>query len=345
MKARLSFVSRRPSQKPEPTSPRGAAGGAAAGAEDDGPPMPEPLASPEMIPRASVLGQSTGAPGNSAGKGEVPLAGDGPTSPNFAKSRSKSILDLKKKASSLSEITGGGSGPGAGVEADTADTEPKQVFPSSVREGFLKKKGVVNLAWKKRYIVLLRHQLAYYDEQPTSADALPKGFINLASILRCEHHDAVSSLKDCTFDVVTPTRIFRLQAESLAAMDAWIASISGTAANEQQIIASRKRNVSHAALRTLAEQDRLKIDDSARISHEVAELRQWPTWNTFEVAAWIQTFGMGRYSTDFYNKGITGEKLKTIDDAALVALGIDEKVDRTKILTNIKKLQQDTKRG
>jgi len=311
--------------------------------------MPEPLASPEIIPRPSALGLSPGSnqgpreSGGATGGGKE--AGEVPTSPNVAKSRSKSILDLKKKVSTL-ETTGGTPEKAMGGGDDLGDSgEPKQVFPASVREGFLKKKGVVNTSWKRRYLVLLPHQLAYYEEQPTSADALPKGFINLASILKCGHHDPVASLKDFTFDVVTPTRIFRLQAESQADMDAWIASISGTAANEQQIIASRKRNVSHAALRTLAEQDRLKVEDSAHISHEVAELRQWPTWNTFEVAAWIQTFGMGRYSPDFYNKGVNGEKLRTLDDAALQAIGVEEKPDRAKILAAVKKLIQDTKRG
>jgi hypothetical protein len=339
-----------------PSSPRGAGGNA--GLDDpNAPPMPEPLASPEVLPRPSALGTIVGSGSSrnteissptgasaAAQAAKDAAAGesggnDNPTSPTMtgnSKTRSKSILDLKKKQSTLSD--------GNGAEEMGDDGELKPIFPASVREGYLKKKGVVNLAWKKRYIVLLPHQLAYYEDKPTTADALPKGFINLASILRCEHHDAVSSLKDCTFDVVTPTRIFRLQAESPADMDAWIASISGTAANEQQILASRRRNVSHAALRTL-DQDKLKIDDSATISHEIAELRQWPNWNTFEVAAWIQTFGMGRYSPDFYNKGITGDKLKSLDDSSLVQLGIDEKPDRVKILTNVKKLIQDTKRS
>lgn len=330
MKTRLSFVSRRPSTKPEPTSPRGDKK-LGADAEDAGPPMPEPLASPEVIPRPSMLGQIKT-------EASAPLA-DNPTSPNFNKARSKSVLDLKKKASTLD-----GANPtplgGAGDTTSDSDNDEamKQVFPSSIREGFLRKKGVINTSWKKRFIVLLPHQLAYYDDRPMSADALPKGYINLASISKCEHHDKDSSQKDFTFDVVTPTRIFRLQAESLPDMDAWIASISGTAANEQQMLASRKRNVSHAALRTLVQEDRINIQDSARISHENAELEQWPSWNTFAVAAWIQTFGMGRYSPDFYNKGINGEKLRSLDDATLVELGIDEKADRVKILSNVKKL-------
>ena len=259
MKSRLSFVSRRPSAKPEPISPRG---DKKTDLDASGPPMPEPLASPEILPRPSVLGQmSSGglvkeaSVGLSSGGGAAGAPGsEQPTSPNFAKGRSKSILDLKKKASAVGG-DGGNGATTAGALEDSMDDTPKQVFPASVREGFLRKKGVVNTSWKKRYIVLLSHQLAYYDEQPQSADALPKGYINLASISKCEHHDPVASLKDFTFDVVTPTRIFRLQAESAADMDAWIASISGTAANEQQILASRKRNVSHAALRTLAEQD------------------------------------------------------------------------------------------
>ena len=39
---------------------------------------------------------------------------------------------------------------------------------------------------------------------------------------------------DCKFDVRTPTRVFQLQAESVQVMDAWIAAISGTAANHIQ---------------------------------------------------------------------------------------------------------------
>lgn len=327
MKARLSFVSRRPSTKPEATSPRGEK--KLPELDTGGPPMPEPMVSPEIIPRPSALGISK-EPAQS-------LSDGGPTSPTFAKTRSKSVLDLKKKPSTLADGTPMGEALGA-VGQDASSDEPKQVFPSSIREGYLRKKGVINTSWKKRYIVLLPHQLAYYDDQPTNPDALPKGYINLASILRCEHHDKDSSQKDFSFDVVTPTRIFRLQAESLADMDAWIASISGTAANEQQMLASRKRNVSHAALRTIVQEDRIKVEDSAKISHENAELGQWPSWNAFEVAAWIQTFGMGRYSADFYNKGISGEKLRTLDDATLIELGVEEKPDRVKILTNAKKL-------
>lgn len=325
MKARLSFA-RRPSAKPELMSPKASSG--LSSLDDDGPPMPEPINPLGELGRSSVLGV---LPRDAA----LPAHSDGPASP-MSKSRSKSIMgDVKKKPSSLD-------GPGAELGHDGAS---RQIFPSSVREGFLKKKGVVNTAWKKRYIVLLPHQLAYYDEHPTSADAAPKGFIPLGSILKCEHHHHDQSLKDFTFDVTTPTRIFRLQADSLADMDAWVASISGTAANEQQIIASRKRNVSHAALRTFTEEERLRVDEKMVISHELAELRQWPTWNAFEVAAWVQTFGMGRWSSELYNAGITGDKFKSLDDSALTRIGIDDKADRVKILAHVKKLMHGTKRG
>jgi len=122
-------------------------------------------------------------------------------------------------------------------------------------------------------------------------------------------------------------------------MDAWIASISGTAANEQQVIASRKRNVSHAAVRNLTEDDRLKADISLRISHQDAELRNWANWNPFEVAAWLTTFGMARYSPAFYEAGVSGEKLKALTaDSLAKTCGVSDKGDATKILANIKKL-------
>ena len=260
MKTRLSFVSgvpglstRRPSTKPS-----------ALDLDAEGNPAPEPLASPngETPPGPESLG---GRPSDLS-----PLSLGGPGSPSssssLTKTRSKSVLEIggkKKPDEPPSSVLGAPSSAAAPAE------EPANVFPTSIREGFLKKKGVVNIAWKTRYLVLLPHQLAYYDDQPKTPDAQPKGYINLSVIVRVEHHSPESSTKDFTFDITTPTRVYRLQADSASNMDAWIASISGTAANEQQVIASRKRNVSHAAVRNLTEDDRLKADISLRISHQV----------------------------------------------------------------------------
>jgi len=334
MKTRLSFVSgvpglstRRPSAKPS-----------ALDLEADASPAPEPLASPngEAPPGPESLG---GRPSDLS-----PMSLGGPGSPNssssLAKTRSKSVLDIggKKK---LDEPTLLGA-PAAAAAAAAPAEELANVFPTSIREGFLKKKGVVNIAWKTRYLVLLPHQLAYYDDQPKTPDAQPKGYINLSVIVKVEHHAPESSTKDFTFDITTPTRVYRLQADSASNMDAWIASISGTAANEQQVLASRKRNVSHAAVRNLTEDDRLKADISLRISHQDAELRNWANWNAFEVAAWLTTFGMARYSPTFYEAGITGERLKLLNaDALAKTCGVTDKGDATKILANMKKLMQE----
>lgn len=290
-------------------------------------PLPEPMTI--GAPSTSSLGLGSIMEVMPTPISTVPLKDEGTSPSNLIKARSKSTYDMKKK----------GSDAGASDE----DLTRGSVFPNSVREGFLKKKGVVNVSWKKRYIVLLTHQLAYYDELPRDHTILPKGFISLTSITKVQHHD----VNTCSFDVVTPTRIFRLQADSQADMDAWIASISGTAANEQQILASRKRNVSHAQLRGLTEEDRLKIDDSAKISHENAELGQWAKWSAFDVAAWLQTFGMARYCEAFYSAGVTGEKFKQLDDAALKqVMGPDsDKGDRIKILAHIKKLIQEAARN
>jgi hypothetical protein len=334
MKSRPSLAGmiRRASQKPEENttgssslSPgkKESTPGFNANGEDDTP-MPEPMAIGGGAPRPSTIGSDLGA-----AKGSEP-----PTSPT---GRKKSIVNLTKKGSdSALNVAGSGSD-----SLGASDELGGQVFPSSIREGFLKKKGVVNLAWKKRYMVLLPHQLAYYDEKPKAADAAPKGFMRLGAILKVEHHSS-DSKTDFKFDVVTPTRIYQLQADSVQDMDAWIASITGTAANEQQVAASRRRNVSHAAL-AMSETERLKADESFGISREASELRNWPSWNSFEVAAWLQTFGMARYSPTFYEAGVNGGQLKTMNaDFLAKNCSVTDKGDQTKILASIKKLMADT---
>ena len=347
MKARLSFVSRRPSAKPDELAPKdrgnGDKGGDdAGGGGGDEMPTPEPMAIGASEPRVSGMGSNltSAMAGVKLGSSEVPTSPLGATS----KSRAKSVADLKAKGSfgEMNVDDEGGaarSGPGGATSPPPEPAAP--VFPTSIREGFLKKKGVINVAWKRRYIVLLPNQLAYYDEQPKAQDAMPKGFVRLSAITKVEHHSS-DSKTDFKFDVYTPTRIYQFQAESVSDMDAWIASITGTAANEQQVAASRRRNVSHAAL-AMSEMERMRADESYGISREASELRNWPSWNQFEVAAWLQTFGMARYSAAFYEAGINGAQLKGLTaDALAKTCNVQDKADQQKILATIKKLIADT---
>ena len=208
----------------------------------------------------------------------------------------------------------------------------------AVKHGFLKKKGVVNIAWKSRFFVLSEHSLGYFEDETADVGS-PKGFISLDQITKVEH--AGTGFK---FNVVTPTRIYRLQAEDSKEMEAWIGAISGTAAKTQQKT-MRKRNVSHYAIRGLQEEEAgLHADLTSVGPHQPSSLRQYLTWNEFEVAAWLHTFGQGQYSQTFYQQKVAGKDLQTLTVDKCAKLGV-EKADRAKIVAAAKKLLSDANKS
>ena len=70
-----------------------------------------------------------------------------------------------------------------------------------LKEGWLLKQSKKLKKWQKRYFVLDNVAL-YYCRSPTS---VPDGFF---AIRRCQFH---YSEKTCCFDVITPSRVFRMQ--------------------------------------------------------------------------------------------------------------------------------------
>ena len=83
---------------------------------------------------------------------------------------------------------------------DPVTLEPDQPL-EVLKEGWLLKQSKKLKKWQKRYFVLDNVAL-YYCRSPTS---VPDGFF---AIRRCQFH---YSEKTCCFDVITPSRVFRMQ--------------------------------------------------------------------------------------------------------------------------------------
>jgi len=200
---------------------------------------------------------------------------------------------------------------------------------SHVRSGFLLKKGVINQAYKKRWFVLTTKSLMYFEDQPGEKDA-PKGVIPLTVIARVDVKNA--SNRDY-FNVVTPSRVFKLKAGSVPESEAWVAAISGAVEIEKKQNSFRVRRPSRTVLDFLRQEDEAFPAD-ARI-HTPAELNKWDSWNRFEVAAFLSTFNMAIHAPRFFNAGINGAKLKQLSTKDLEGMGIKSKEDQLTILKNI----------
>ncbi|XP_056649244.1 uncharacterized protein LOC130453618 [Monodelphis domestica] len=62
-------------------------------------------------------------------------------------------------------------------------------------------------------------------------------------------------------------------------------------------------------------------------------------WTNIEVGNWLWSIGMEEYVVKFYCKGISGEKLLTLDNRSLKEIEVNKKKDRRKILKAIKKVR------
>jgi len=302
-------------------------------------PMPEPMSLtplPEGL-GASSTSSSSGAPmaigtGNASGSSSTLKSRGSGLGSQVSSTVSPKSATLKSRNKSMTEMVGGMSISGA---AHGGGINEKLII---LRSGYLKKKGVINTGWKKRWFVLTDKQLAYYDDEPEDLDIEePKGFITLSLVTKVEHHSDKSK-DDFMFDVITPARVYRVQAESISEMEAWIATISGTAANAQQH--SRRRGT-QGIIRDMTEDSALQGEDiSAAFGgpHQPADLRKWELWNAYDVSAWLQTFGMGKHRKKFYAAGITGAHLKGLSSESLSQLGVTEKTEQIKILSSVQRL-------
>mmetsp|Transcript_24154 Transcript_24154/g.60470 ORF Transcript_24154/g.60470 Transcript_24154/m.60470 type:complete len:389 (+) Transcript_24154:150-1316(+) len=88
--------------------------------------------------------------------------------------------------------------------------------------GFLQKKGAKGMikGWKKRFFILFPDNIIrYYDEF---------GFINLNDVEQVRP----SATIDHMFEVVTPTRVYELQAGSAEEQESWVSTLKAAMANE-----------------------------------------------------------------------------------------------------------------
>lgn len=201
---------------------------------------------------------------------------------------------------------------------------------SLVRAGFLLKRGLVNQAYKKRWFVLTQKSLMYFDQQPGEADA-PKGVIPLLLVTAV---DVKNDGNRDRLNVRTPTRVFRLKADSVAESEAWIAAISGAVEIEKKLNGSRSRRPSLSVL------DALKLDDSVSQDvaiHTPAELNKWDSWSKLDVAGWLTTT-VPWQAPKFFQAGISGSKLATLSSADLERIGVKNKDDRLAILKAVSNL-------
>jgi len=105
----------------------------------------------------------------------------------------------------------------AAVPNTPSDVTPIILQPDAklevLKEGWLLKQSKKLKKWQKRYFVLDQVAL-YYCRNPTS---VPDGFF---AIRRCQFH---YSEKTCCFDVITPSRVFRMQTPSIDQLREWAA--------------------------------------------------------------------------------------------------------------------------
>lgn len=88
-----------------------------------------------------------------------------------------------------------------------------------VVQGWMCKRGGVNPAWKRRWFVLVDTDLRYYRDEREARESSPLGSINIAnSIVEIAPETA-------EFDIISPSRMLRLQAESATARLEWIDAI------------------------------------------------------------------------------------------------------------------------
>lgn len=263
-----------------------------------------------------------------------------------------------------------------GIRARTASTtslaSEKGKNEVVLHSGYLKKKGVVNVAWKTRYFVLTNKFIYYYEKDPEVANVLDvtaKGKIPLVEIVGIEKDLAnpkekkdktKPAKKDPTrFHVNTATRIYRLQSfneendvkKAARDADGWIGSIAGAIENCKQLTYKPRRKESSSSLGWIKEHEK-SMDEGMNISiphtmssagpNEPARLANWLNWSPFDVAAWLYKVDLSKvYSELFYENKVDGEKLSEMNKEDLSNIGVDSEEDRMKILNAVEELRSE----
>lgn len=116
-------------------------------------------------------------------------------------------------------------------EASTDHSIAAQFLPS-ILSGYATKQGKKRKNWKKRYFVLDKTSLSYYD---TAQDKQPIRTVPLIDIIEAKdvggsHHPHRQHL----FELVTPDRTFNVQCETAADCSNWIKEINGLVSSPQK---------------------------------------------------------------------------------------------------------------
>jgi len=92
-------------------------------------------------------------------------------------------------------------------------------------KGELSKQGGNFKTWKKRFCVLVKDQIFYFKQEPTGPE-LPEGGIGLAGCDLSLVRDG-SAKRKFMLTLITKDRVFFLQADDQAKIDAWVEAIEG----------------------------------------------------------------------------------------------------------------------
>ena len=97
----------------------------------------------------------------------------------------------------------------------------------SYKEGYLTKQGAVVKNWKRRWFVLYKTQLAYFDGPSGGARRERKGYILLKEVLPGSVHpvDDASVGRQNTFQIEIKEQTFFLTGDTVDQMDGWLDSI------------------------------------------------------------------------------------------------------------------------
>lgn len=187
-----------------------------------------------------------------------------------------------------------------------------------VRSGWMAKKGVVNLAYRKRWFVLTTKTLLYFETEPSETENdKPKGEIELASVTKV---DVKSNKERERLNIYTPTRTYRLRCDTPAESEAWIAAISGAVTIEKQTTLTRPRRGSQTLVESLKHEGDSFVADA--VIHRPADLTRWKNWNAFDVSAWLNALNFSLNGVKFFKAGITGDKLASLSTTDLEKMGI-----------------------
>lgn len=168
----------------------------------------------------------------------------------------------------------------AAEEASSLDIVGNSVH--HIRSGYMKKRGVFNTLFKRRYFVLTESALYYFNGDPSDPQKSLKGKIRLTKITKIE-----GSKKG--LDIHTKYRVFHIKAKDEADQVAWVQS-----------------------LRESADKAKEKAQNSKRVSEIEDEVRNIPYLDKVAVMEAEKSFG----GTGNFMENITGVVRRAVQVAA-----------------------------